>query len=255
MPKIQKYMCPPAPVSHTAYDLRNTLLIFDSWRLRHMNLPHTGGTRYALVLYNKNLDYVGTDCDARSVQLKRTATTKQDVVCVPVSVGDNKATANAQQALLAILRRTRFPVDTTNAGTARTGKGRNSYGSMKYGTNTARYLSFGAIASRKCRQKRAQNGLFSRRESNANNKRMSELYAAVLHYICCIGGPDLCGERPECRFHSFIVAKDSQCVWHYDYNNLGPAAITAVGDYTGGGELLVETDTKEDKTVQEKSTT
>ena len=48
--------------------------------------------------------------------------------------------------------------------------------------------------------------------------------------------------QPRCRFDAFIIAKNSQCVWHLDYTNLGPAAITTLGDYEGGGDLLVERD-------------
>ena len=58
-----KSVTPPAPATWTSHDLRRSLLVFDSWRLRHMNSPHTRGDRYAIVLYNK---------DSQEIQVLRT---------------------------------------------------------------------------------------------------------------------------------------------------------------------------------------
>lgn len=53
------------------------------------------------------------------------------------------------------------------------------------------------------------------------------------------GGGALYG--PMGLYESALVAKDSMCEWHVDAN-VGPAAITAVGDYRKCGGLLVESE-------------
>ena len=40
---------------HT-YDIRHRLLQADTTRLPHRNAPHNGGDRYAIVLFNKDLN-------------------------------------------------------------------------------------------------------------------------------------------------------------------------------------------------------
>lgn len=288
-----KSVTPPAPATWTSHDLRRSLLVFDSWRLRHMNSPHTRGDRYAIVLYNKDMDYKGTDLDPKSTALKQTcklpapAKTYSHTTFGAVASGAAPDTGTAfgfapgrgtagdalpahEEALVAaeataeaarrccraaevisarvalerLLARTSFPQDQTSGGSTRTAE--EGAGNIKYGTNKARLLSFGATASRRSRAARAEQGKLTRRERNCNNtNRHAPLYEATKRYLRLFD-ERLFGEKeedwPRCRFDAFIIAKNSQCVWHHDYTNLGPAAITALGDYDGGGELLVETD-------------
>ena len=277
-----KSVTPSAPATWTSHDLRRSLLVFDSWRLRHMNSPHTRGDRYAIVLYNKDMDYKGTDLDPKSTALKQTrklpapAKTYRHTTfaAAPVpSFAPGRGTAGkalpvheealvaaeaaaeaarrccraaevtaARVALERLLARTSFPQDQTSGGSTRTDE--EGAGNIKYGTNKARLLSFGATASRRSRAARAEQGKLTRRERNCNNtNRHAPLYEATKRYLRLFD-ERLFGEGdwPRCQFDAFIIAKNSQCVWHYDYTNLGPAAITVLGDYDGGGQLLVETD-------------
>ena len=235
-----KSVTPSAPATWTAHDLRQVMLLFDSWRLRHMNSPHTSGDRYAIVLYNKDMDYKGTDHDPKSTALKRAKYKCSPAQTMYATTCSSSEVVEAREALEALLRRTSFPQDQTSGGSTRTPE--EGTGNIKYGTNAARLLSFGATASRGSRAARADAGKFTRREQNLNNtNRHAPLYEATKRYLRLFD-ENLYGEWPRCRFDAFIIAKNSQCVWHHDYTNLGPAAITALGDYKDGGELLVETD-------------
>ena len=78
----------------------------------------------------------------------------------------------------------------------------------------------------------------TRQDENANNGSHLRLYGDLLDYMAWFA-PNVFSEDPESMFNSCIIAKDSQCVWHKDTNNIGPAALTTLGNFTGG-ELLVE---------------
>ena len=66
------------------------------------------------------------------------------------------------------------------------------------------------------------------------------LYKAVRDYINALAPVDnFFGMEHDSLYHACIIAKNSQCVWHVDKNNLGGAVLTTLGDFTGG-ELLIE---------------
>ena len=44
---------------------------------------------------------------------------------------------------------------------------------------------------------------------------------------------------PTAVYHACIVSKNSQCRWHLDKSNIGHTALTALGDFEEGGELLI----------------
>ena len=52
---------------YRTYDVRHCLLQADTTRLLHHNAPHRAGDRYAIVLFNKDLNYKGTDRPVRAL--------------------------------------------------------------------------------------------------------------------------------------------------------------------------------------------
>jgi hypothetical protein len=218
------------PAAHEAHDVRGgRFLEFDSQRLLHKNEPVRGpGDRYAIVLFNKNMNYVGERDCARSCELAARGRSG-------VRWFEPRPEAEPERrALLAACAATPFPREKSYSYPEHGYLGSHS----KYGGHEARVLSFGWIASRGGRAERAARGLRTKREANLNNARFAALYGALLRYAAA-AHPGLFGETPRHRYTSCIVAKNSQCEWHRDQRNVGPAAITALGDFAGG-RLLVE---------------
>ena len=77
----------------------------------------------------------------------------------------------------------------------------------------------------------ASGALLTRRPSKNKTKAERKMWKSLQRYfrVFC---PRLC------EYDSCFVAMDALCDWHVDSNsNIGPSAITAIGDYEGGGEL------------------
>lgn len=225
MPSHQSHNVPAAPsaAASTSVDVRHRLVRFDSQRLQHKNAPHTG-TRYAIVLFNKDLNYAGSTEDARSNRIKADPPVHLSVV--PTYPAD-------QAAFLEVLDATRFPQDRSTAGKPHS----------KYGETRGTFLSFGDTQSRKSRTARLEMGLTTRRSDNQNNTKYATLYQAFRTYMEVFAPGVFGGVYTSC-----IIAKNSQCEWHCDTGNIGHASITALGPYKGG-KLLVESD-KEIRTVE-----
>jgi hypothetical protein len=207
---------------HT-YDIRHRLLQADTTQLPHRNAPHRGGDRYAIVLFNKDLNYKGTDRCARSTAIREAPPLGEPVY---METREGEEVERARTALLDVLRRTRLPADRC---------GDLAVNHPKY-SSEAHLLSFGISQSRKSRRVREVQGLPTRETENAHNHRYSQLYAALCTYMDALA-PGTFG--PTAVYHACIVSKNSQCRWHLDKSNIGHAALTALGDFEEGGELLI----------------
>ena len=208
---------------HRTYDIRHRLLQADTTRLSHRNAPHRGGDRYAIVLFNKDLNYKGTDRCARSTAIREVPPLGEPVY---IQTRESEEVVRAREALLDVLGRTRLPADRC---------GDLAVNHPKYSCQ-AYLLSFGVSQSRKSRRVREMQGLLTRETENAHNHKYTELYAALCAYMDALA-PDTFG--PASTYHACIVSKNSQCRWHLDKSNIGHAALTALGDFEEGGELLI----------------
>ena len=103
-------------------------------------------------------------------------------------------------------------------------------------SSQAHLLSFGVSQSRKSRRVREAQGMPTRETENTHNHRYPELYTALCAYMDALA-PGTFGSAS--TYHTCIVSKNSQCQWHLDKSNIGYAALTALGDFEEGGELLI----------------
>jgi hypothetical protein len=214
---------------HTAYDIRHNVVRAETTTLLHRNTPHTTGDRYCIVLFSKDMNYVGSTLDPRSIDIASRPPVKTGyTVCfeTPQVVG-------ARAHLLDILNTTSFPPDRCTAanGTAKS--------HSKYGDRVGTFISFGATASRKSRLQRALLGMHTRESVNRNNDKYSVLYNAFCRYLD-VFQPKSFATDGSGVYQCAIIARNSLCEWHMDSGNIGHASLTALGDYENGGELLIE---------------
>ncbi len=206
------------PTRYTAYDIRHNILQADTHRLLHMNAPHVGN-RYCIVLYNKNLNYVGTTLCERSNEIMK----QLPVETHYLQTVENEEIDCIRKEFVKVLGRTRFLQDRTTV----------SKPHSKYGNNYGYFISFGISATRKNRVGRS-----TRKAVNANNVRYKTLYKQFVKYVNTLH-PGIFGENG--MYHACIIAKNSMCQWHRDSTNIGHASLTAVGDFVDGA-LLIEDD-------------
>ena len=212
---------------YSKYDIRNKLLRAETSTLRHKNALHTEGDRYVIVLYNKNLNYAGTQTCTRSCAIKAQSPVQTSYLLSK----DSLLVDQYRKELLSLLSETKFPKERSSAMS-------NTISHSKYGSNEAHVISFGISASRKSRQVRAEAGITTRKAVNTNNTKYLRLYQTLYAYLEAMH-PTLFGFRADHKYHACIVAKNSQCEWHMDKHNIGHACFTALGDYTGG-EVMIE---------------
>ncbi len=210
---------------HITYDIKHKLIRAETSTLHHKNTPHTGD-RYCIVLFNKDLNYAGSDVCERSCAIKA----QPPVETSYLRVKDDILVEQYRKELLCLLSDTKFPKDRCSAQT-------KTHTHSKYGTNDTQVISFGVTASRKSREEREALGMYTRKSYNQNNTKYGKLYHAFNQYINALY-PHIFGEVG--IYHACIIAKNSQCEWHTDKCNIGHASLTALGSYTAGGELLVE---------------
>lgn len=207
---------------HNSYDIHNKLIQFDSYRIPHMNAPWKGD-RYAIVFFNKDLNYVDSpDVCGRSNRIRQTKPSDEIILLDYADASDER------KKLMNIINSTHFPEDRTSGLRV----------STKYGKTRGSFIAFGVTKTRKNRKERASKGIYTRKEMNINNTRHAELYNALSTYINTMY-PNLFGIDDKCMYHACIIAKNSQCIWHVDAGNIGPCVITALGDFEGG-ELLIK---------------
>lgn len=218
---------------HNSFDIKHKMLRFDSQRVKHKNAPHTGD-RFVIVCFNTDLNYK-TETeewwkdrgDQRSLRLKQEYCDRKEEY-LPLRNADAE-----REVLLHLLKQSRYKTLLKDNST----EGSNS----KYDENGGRFMSFGVTASRELQQERMARGVFSKFEKNKNNQIYAVLYKAVREYLNALAPVDnFFGVSENAMYHSCIIAKNSQCVWHTDRLNLGGAVLTTVGDFTGGELLLAE---------------
>ena len=218
------------PTKYTPYNIKNKFLLFESGQLLHKNAPWKGN-RYAIVFFNKDLSYVNSrqskKCQ-RSLRLLKQKRKQPITWIVPKQRVSAEVLKRKRAHLLRLLDSTKFIEDRTSGLKP----------SSKYGNNRGEFFSFGVTKTRKNRQKRAEQGFYTRKNTNQNNTKYNDIYEALCDYVNSVV-PRLFGTNDSNKFHMCIVAKNSQCEWHHDAGNVGPAVITALGTFTGGA-LLVE---------------
>ena len=228
-----KFRSSHRPVKHTAYDIRNRLLLFESQYMMHKNARWSGGNRYAIVFFNKDMDY---SMNKRASQRKSPRSLrilnqpKQPTQWLRTQPATSPEVLQAKTHLLHVLNSIAFPEDRTSGLTP----------SSKYGKHRGTFISLGVTQSRKNRAKRAAQGMHTRKNVNQNNVKYERLYSALGAYVNTLT-PRFFGTSDAHRYQGCIVAKNSQCEWHTDKGNIGPAVITALGTFTGG-KLMVETE-------------
>ena len=211
-----------------SYDIHEKLLVFESTQLYHKNAPHEG-TRYAIVLYNKDFRWA----DTKSPRVQRNelfATDKEGLAQSADAFYLDTGTANPLP-LLGELDKTTFRPDRCS-GTA---KPHTKYVNAENST----FLSFGLTLCRKSKTQQAMRSIPDRRGVNKHNTQHIHLFTQLCTYLNQLY-PRLFGLDNTYFYTSLIVAKDALCRYHLDSLNKGNACILGVGDYTGG-ELLLNT--------------
>ena len=223
--EVHVFTPPPRPVTlrYRTYDIRNRILEFDSGRILHKNAPWVG-TRYVCVFYNKDLNYKGSNLCERSTRLlQKHPTPTQWVHTAP----DTETLQYVRREFEREMDRTIFPEERV----------RGTSSSAKYGLRRGTFISFGITQSRGNRKNRSTRGLHTRKQTNDNNRKYAALYTALCRFTDLLK-PGLFGTDDSNEYHACIIAKNSQCEWHTDADNLGGCAIMGVGKY-GGGELMM----------------
>lgn len=211
------------------YDIHEKPLIFESTHLYHKNAPTHKGTRYAIVLYNKDFRWA----DTKSPRVHRTepfAENKHDLAQAGDAYYLQSGTADVLP-LLEALDATTFRPDRCS-GPA---KPHTKYVDAEKST----FLSFGLTLCRKSKEQQAMRGIPDRRGVNRHNTQHLHLFNQLCQYLNTLH-PRLFGLDSSYFYTSLIVAKDALCRFHLDSLNKGNACILGVGDYTGG-ELLLNT--------------
>lgn len=229
------YRSSRVPTKYKSYNIKNKFLLFESSQLLHKNAPWQGD-RYAIVFFNKDLSYVNSRLSKkcqRSLRLLKKKRKQPITWLVPKGSRATPATIHQKRKhLVRLLDQTKFIEDRTSGDKP----------SSKYGDNRGEFFSFGVTKTRKNRKHREAQGLYTRKHINQNNTKYADIYNALCDYVNSIL-PNFFGTKDTCKFHMCIVAKNSQCEWHHDAGNVGPAVITAVGDFKGGA-LWVENEPK-----------
>ena len=171
-----KFRSSHRPVKHTTHDIRDKLLLFESQDMMHKNARWSGGDRYAIVFFNKDMDYsmnkrVSKRKSPRSLRILNQP--KQPTQWLHTQPTTSPDVVQAKKHLLQVLTSIDFPEDRTSGLTP----------SSKYGKNRGTFISLGVTQSRKNRLKRAEQGLYTRKNVNQNNAKYKELYSALSTYV------------------------------------------------------------------------
>jgi hypothetical protein len=201
------------------FDVSGTAVQFDGGRLVHANTPHRSGDRYAIVAFHPDCSY--HDRTGVTHPHARTEVLRHAPIAMPMVVGRARSVealaASAQ--LLVALAASRFH---------RKGPG---VAPAKYARD-AHTLLFGRTRSRLPKSRGGED----KSRVCKDNTCFPAIYALAVDYLTL-----LLGYHPLDRFMSLFIAKNSQCVPHYDMSNVGPSVLTAIGDYTDGGLLEIST--------------
>ena len=219
------------------YNIRERPLVFESTLLYHANTPHLSGTRYSIVLYNKDMRWAS---DKDTITPKRTTplSVDNDIHYLDITNMDTDALENARSALLNALEHTTFQNDRCTNGKSHT----------KYpDTEFSKFLSFGNTLCRKSKATQAERGIANRQGVNPNNAKHPVLFEALCGYLNTFQEGLFGVNTSEFQYGSLIVTKNALCRFHLDNTNYGNACILALGDYKGGGDLRIDVDRSNDE--------
>ena len=68
-----------------------------------------------------------------------------------------------------------------------------------------------------------------------NNVKYGKVYESFCRYMS-VFSPGVFGEYS--MYASCIISRNSQCNWHTDTKNIGNAALSTLGEFTGGYLLI-----------------
>ena len=207
----------PAPTpstSHETLDVRNGVVEFNAKKRPHKNAPHSNGSRTVLVFCNYDMDFVGQNNDPRTVEIKQQCTAMPDNHLAMLPCNSGALVDAARTNLIQQLYYARWESERCNNGSNHS-KYSPDQQISKISTGAKRLLS-------------AKKTLPTRRSGRVSSQEQM-LWASVQAYakeFC----PMLCW-----RYDSCFVARDAMCNWHVDNGcNIGPSAITVLGDFDGG---------------------
>jgi hypothetical protein len=194
----------------TTYDTNKNVLLFDGSRWSHINAPWIG-ERITIVFYNTDFSKHDRWRGLQQVDYHTEEARSQPLLTCPVPI----------------------PIDTENSECIELRRAiRDAAAHVEfYHSEQEKYdgksqmLIFGHT-TQPYRPKRRQ-------EARANSK-YPELHALLKQYINHLV-PAGDGKRTSDMYSSILLAKDSQCHWHTDKQNVSSSLITCVGDYTEGG--------------------
>lgn len=218
------------------YNIREHPLVFESTLLYHANTPHLSGTRYSIVLYNKDMRWA---CDKEPTAKRTTPLSAQtDIRYLDITNMDTDALENARSALLIALQHTTFQNDRCTNG-----KSHSKYPDLHH----SKFISFGNTLCRKSRATQAERGIANRQGVNPHNAKHPVLFEALCGYLNTFQEGLFGVDESVFQYGSLIVTKNALCRFHLDSSNYGDACILALGDYTGGGDLCIDVDRSNDE--------
>ena len=200
--------------------MHNAVVELNAVKRPHKNFAHSKGKRIVLVCCNFDMDFKGRSNDARTVELKKLYADLDDNYLEELEVNEGPVVDFARGALLEDFEDADWEDERCNGG--------DNHSKYLLGQEKIKKMSMGAV-----RLFKASATLLTRRSSRKKTKAERKMWKSLQRYfkVFC---PRLC------EYDSCFVAIDALCDWHVDSNsNIGPSAITAIGDFEGGGELLV----------------
>ena len=191
-----------------AYDIKDNVVRFNGARCFHKNAEHTG-ERIVMVFFNTDFSshdrWRGLHGPDELTEEIRSQPVVTDPECIPIKT--DKTCITLRNNILEEAKK----VDWMNRKQG------------KY-DGKSNMVFFGHVL--KPYQEKARNVTVA-------SLAYPELHKMLNDYIDHIVGPDTAS-----KYSTILLAKNSQCNWHLDKQNIGSSLIHCVGDYKGG-ELLV----------------
>jgi len=194
----------------TTYDLKDHVVHFDGSRWYHKNEKWTGD-RTVIVLYNNDFSCHDRWKGLHGPDTQTEEARAQPLLTEPLSIPIDSESSQCIELRRAIMEEVADVEWYHNEQEKYDGKAQM----MLFGHTTRPY-------KRKARI-----------EASANTKypKLHQLLKAYMNYLV----PRDDGKCTADMFSSILLAKNSQCNWHVDKQNVSSSYITCVGDYQGGG--------------------
>jgi hypothetical protein len=201
-------------------NIHNMLYCWDSVKETHMTERGWTGTRYTIVLYNTGGRQAVADLGKGFL-----------------SVAQTPEVATARTIALAVLDTTPFSKDRSDSSK---GQPRKAYLKEALATNPPYVITFGA--STKGKGKGSASGVYQQNANNTNRE-LKQAYTHVSNYLNLLHPNLFNGTDDSTFFNAMAINKNAVFGPHKDNKtNVGYSAITALGDFSGGGGLLIQTD-------------